>query len=92
MKMTPEHHAAVAAVFAQSDEHDRLERRLRWQIAQGRGWVPDTCGWRLCTFCTTISDGHVANMPLCTPCLWAHAGPRWAVIAMLRTPAVGENV
>ena len=95
MKMTPEHHRAVAAVWNQSDHVDYMERQLRWHIRKGAGWMPLNAqlnGQRIrCVFCSNNADGYVESDTLCASCLREHAGSRWAIVAMLRAPALGER-
>ena len=91
LKMTPEHHRAVAEIWERSDVIETMERRLRWLIAEGAGWRPQGFMDCRCVFCSGTPDGQIGTITLCAPCLREHAGARWAVIAMLRMPAVGEH-
>ena len=96
MKMTPEHHRAVAEIWERSEMIDKMESMLRHFVREGYGWVPvrpDEARWLQCVFCSNVKivEGRVNWIALCAPCLREHAGARWAVIAMLRMPAVGEH-
>jgi hypothetical protein len=96
MKMTPEHHRAVAEIFGRSEMIDRMESMLRRFIREGFGWAPikpSEAAWLQCVFCNKPKtvEGRINWIALCAPCLREYAGARWAVIAMLRMPAVGEQ-
>ena len=91
MKMTPEHHRAVAEIWERPEVIDTAERRLRWLIHEGAGWKPQGYLGYACAFCRHNPEGWIGDMALCASCLREHAGARWAVIAMLRMPAVGEH-